>query len=479
MENIHHPVLESIFEFFTNGEKIDRLNIMLINKYCLKLSRNVFYKNKAMFYACYSGNLENLKEILTKYNLDPSSESNYAIILASVYGHLDIVEELLKDERVDPLCLNSSAILGACFGNHVGILKRLIKDDRINIDEIFDLIMKYSMNSCSFDVILELSKYKVGNFPKRLISYVCKHGHLDLLKELLLKGVEIDSSNDKTLIVEACTNGHLEIVKELLKDKRVDPSVSKNFPIVISSCCGHLDIVKELLKDERVNPMEISVFDRSAFQEVLKYGYTDILKEFFKSRKIEIHKGTLTVEKIISLCGPYNSDVLQEILNNWHGSEGFDHAIFRVVLDNKFHLLEVLLKDKRADPSEFDNLPLREACLKGMINFVERLLKDERVDPNSGGGIPLNNACSIGHLGIVKLLLKDKRVNPGNTSLASACRSRNLDIVRVLLKDKRIDPSYNDNEPLRISIKFHSTKIIQELLKDIRVLSILKNHTIY
>ena len=72
----------------------------------------------------------------------------------------------------------------------------------------------------------------------------------------------------------------------------------------------------------------------------------------------------------------------------------------------------MLLADERVDPSDDDNLAIRDASREGHSDVVLRLLQDQRVDPSDFHNEAIRFAAANGHLEIVRILIKDSRVDP-------------------------------------------------------------------
>jgi ankyrin repeat protein len=132
--------------------------------------------------------------------------------------------------------------------------------------------------------------------------------------------------------------------------------------------------------------------------------------------------------------------------------------------------VQILLKDKRVDPSDEDNSSIKLACTFGHYDVAKALLSDPRVcsifqiidynkpkepnytfhyshikvDPSSEGDFALRRSAENGYHKIIKILLKDPRVDASisdDYALKRACRNGHVEVVRVLLTDKRVNPS--------------------------------------
>ena len=131
-------------------------------------------------------------------------------------------------------------------------------------------------------------------------------------------------------------------------------------------------------------------------------------------------------------------------------------------------IVELLLRDSRANPGAFNNFAVRVAADCGHLEVIRALLQDPRVNPGDVDNAALNAASSFGHLEVVRLLLSDPRVDPGSQesfSLALAARYGHLEVVRLLLEDSRVDPGIANNGPLRKAAEYGHLEVVR-LLQD-------------
>ena len=127
-----------------------------------------------------------------------------------------------------------------------------------------------------------------------------------------------------------------------------------------------------------------------------------------------------------------------------------------------------------------DNLPLRLAVKGGHTEIVSLLLSSNYVDPSIRKNEPLRTACRCGHTAIVRLLL-EWHIHAGDSddeAILYSCGGGHLEIVRILLNRQDVDPAKNLNLPLRWAYIRHQMnptnadvkEIIRLLLSDSRVL---------
>ncbi|KAJ3177625.1 hypothetical protein HDU87_004378 [Geranomyces variabilis] len=134
-------------------------------------------------------------------------------------------------------------------------------------------------------------------------------------------------------------------------------------------------------------------------------------------------------------------------------------------------VVELLLRDKRADPSILGNKAVRSASEYGHAAVVDLLLHDERVDPSALDNKAIQLASEKGHAAVVDLLLHDKRVDPSagnNHGIQMASRNGHTATVELLLRDKRADPAAHNSEAIRSASSHGHTAIVELLLRDKR-----------
>jgi Ankyrin repeats (3 copies) len=104
-------------------------------------------------------------------------------------------------------------------------------------------------------------------------------------------------------------------------------------------------------------------------------------------------------------------------------------------------------QDKR-NPMSLPHCSVILASLMGHDKIVEMLLLDKRADPSSYGNFCIDAASTKGHKAVLELLLKDTRVDPSaneHMAIKSAIQNGKTDIVEMLLKDGRTKVSLDSN----------------------------------
>lgn len=119
----------------------------------------------------------------------------------------------------------------------------------------------------------------------------------------------------------------------------------------------------------------------------------------------------------------------------------------------RLDILELLLQYNQYDPSEYNNIAMRSAVVKGHPNVFDRLIKDSRV----------YNTIQI---------WRRNSVSKANELIASGSFHGQIEMVDRLLELPFVDPSADNNRAIQYSIKFgRKPKITNMLFRDIRVYS--------
>jgi ankyrin repeat protein len=170
-----------------------------------------------------------------------------------------------------------------------------------------------------------------------------------------------------------------------------------------------------------------------------------------------------------------DKDKMVYIVNNTNNERIYPY-IFEHSCNNGYtDVVELLLQDKRVDPSVRNNYAIRWASKYGHTDVVELLLQDKRVDPSDGDNEAILYASEKGHTEIVRMLLKDSRVDPSdwdNSAILYASKNGHTEIVKLLLQDKRVDPSAYDNEAIRLASLKGYTEIVELLKKHVAKLEV-------
>lgn len=148
-------ILQEIFQYIPRR---DRLRILLVCKVWCEAGLRVFNpserNNWAIRWACWTGKLNKVKNLLADPRVNPADCNSHALIFACQKGHSVIVQLLLNDGRVDPSAQDGMALLESIQSNYPSITKLLLQDPRVKIsskhleaakksEEISKLLLSY------------------------------------------------------------------------------------------------------------------------------------------------------------------------------------------------------------------------------------------------------------------------------------------------------------------------------------------------
>ena len=209
----------------------------------------------------------------------------------------------------------------------------------------------------------------------KIIRDATESAHVRIV-QLILADRRINPNNDifSECCVYASEKGHAKIVQLLLCDGRADPGFNSNHAIHVASVYGHVEIMRLLLADKRVNP--------------------DLTREF----GIYV-RGAYPVEAT-KLLVMYNRDLTAK-----------SSDLHMAIISGNHVVINVLLGDKRFDPSVDSNAALCCAVRIGYLNAVRLLLADTRVDPTATGAVNLILLAILNRYSkILTVLLSDPRI---------------------------------------------------------------------
>ncbi|KAI9344387.1 ankyrin repeat-containing domain protein [Obelidium mucronatum] len=192
---------------------------------------------------------------------------------------------------------------------------------------------------------------------------------------------------------------------------RVDPSDSANDAIRCASQQGHTEIVKLLLTDPRVDP---SALNNEAIRLASRYGRYE------------------TVELLLSLDSKYKIDPAAANQQSIRHACEVRHSLKEP--NNAGRLVQLLLADRRVDPTVNQSEAFWKAADRGNLEIVKALLEDGRV---TGHFLAALAAASNGHAEVVELLMKDEQVrkeaSESSNILCRAATGGHINVLGVLL----------------------------------------------
>ncbi|KAJ3320705.1 hypothetical protein HDV06_005113 [Boothiomyces sp. JEL0866] len=451
------------------------------------------------------GTLDNVKEYIEKYHVDPSDSDSFSFRVACTKGREDIAEYLFHDRRVDPSADNNYSLRWTSSSGNVFLTKLLLTDIRVDptVDSNYPIRMASSTGNTDL-VEIFLADPRVNPFDEDnyAIRWAASNGHLGVVRLLVKEGRVDPSAANNFSILASSNNGHADVVDYLLQDHRVDPSANGNYAIRFASENGHFSVVERLLKDSRVSPEAeynhaVRIACRKGFLSIVQLLMTDSRVDPSAEQDYAIkwaaQNGHLQIVKLL----------LQHPLVN--PATGNNHAINVASKNGHYEIVSLLFADPRVNPAQDNNYAIRFACKNGHLKVVQLLLTDEQVrenintnyaealrwaaqnghlaileellskttvEPQVLDNFALKACAQYGHVKVLELLLKDPRCDPTadqNNAIRMATDNGHLDVVKILLADPRVDPTDDDNYAIYAAARSGYLEIVRALLADSRL----------
>ncbi|PRP85853.1 putative ankyrin repeat protein [Planoprotostelium fungivorum] len=233
--------------------------------------------------AVEGGNIESLRFLLSRVELNPSREDIKLLSEATKKDSTEIVRLLLNDPRVDPSAADNKAIISAVEHGRTDAVQLLLSDPRVDpsVDDNYPIRYAAVEGHCEI-VRLLLSDPRVDPTADNnyAVRYAADQGHIETVR-LLLSDPRVDPSTDYNYAVgSAAEGGHIETVRLLLTDPRVDPSANGCYSIIHAAGMGHIEVVQLLLADPRV---DLSAQDSMAIVTASKGGNAEIVRLILSS----------------------------------------------------------------------------------------------------------------------------------------------------------------------------------------------------
>lgn len=215
-------------------------------------------------------------------------------------------------------------------------------------------------------------------------------------------------------LYNACVNNDIKLVNKLINDDRVD--INKNSGVAFSKAVlfGHIEIVKLMLANKKLKPQ--------------LGGNSAILRVAIFNNRLEIFKLLLKDRRIQAI--KIHPGVLEETIQ-------FERK----------EMFNILLYQKKLNPSHADQLSLKIACQNDTVYYAEMLLKHKEIDINYFK----NNS---------------DYVNP----LLICVMSGSINVLKIILKHKNIEISEDLEKALDIRLKHLKGREIYKLIQTFRTL---------
>ena len=294
---------------------------------------------------------------------------------------------------------------------------------------------------------------------------------IKLLQNKMLNKM-LDTMFYNKLIKLACEHGHIDIIKILLVDNRIDPFDVESdddymqCPIMLANENFHFDIVKLLLNDTRYNNL-----DRWYYEEYIN----DILYNASENGYINMVK--FVVENYPFCIPKWNDIIIDKYKNNRFidlncAKDYLD--ILQITLSHpNFRLNTADVNNDNFYYNELNEASENDTELLRVLLLIPNIIVDEH---------EINHAVTNNNIENLKLLLAYDGINldreydtdPTRTSIYIAGTFNNIEMIKLLLTAGK-DPSLNENEALLYALENNNLEISKLLMSDTRVINIMYN----
>jgi ankyrin repeat protein len=133
----------TVFFKMAMNNKQPEMVLLLLKDYKINLSYEYYYPNckyrkmeisypEIFNWAVRFNHTEIIEFLLTKKDINPSVDQNYALRTAAEFGHSNLVSLFLNNELVNIYGLTDRSIVVAAKNNHIKVVEILLNDKRIN-----------------------------------------------------------------------------------------------------------------------------------------------------------------------------------------------------------------------------------------------------------------------------------------------------------------------------------------------------------
>jgi ankyrin repeat protein len=231
---------------------------------------------KPLHHAIHGGNMEVIRYLVNEKgailgSIIDTEEGHEAFMFAVTDGHLEVVKYIAENGGEDMMDKENDYDLRplhlACLWGHFDIVKYLVEEQDVYTDAVDGRDGWTGLHYASLCGDLDI------------VRFLAEEHHVDA------ESTEVDGW---TALHCAANTGHVEIVKYLLEQQEVDrdalvKNVDRN-ALHLAASEGCLDIVKYLVEEQGFDIDEVSSDDDTAYHLAAAYGQLDIVKYFIEER---------------------------------------------------------------------------------------------------------------------------------------------------------------------------------------------------
>lgn len=254
-------------------------------------------------------------------------------------------------------------------------------------------------------------------FGNTALTYACKSGHLEIVRELIARGASVNTDDGCTPLYAASSSGHVEVVRELLAHGAWinPPGYYGSEPLRVAQQRRHREVVRllEAHGQEDFSSLHRACRDGNIEEvgQLLARGahLVAYLEDEWRETPLHmaIYNGHLEVVRLLLTHRAFLRD------DNWKG----ESPLFVASESGNLEMVQLLLS---VGESVHDNpSPLFAACAGGHLNIVQELIEvgaDVDFGHEHQGGFggyhisPLQIARDHGHIEVQNLLVANGAV---------------------------------------------------------------------
>ena len=310
------------------------------------------------------------------------------------------------------------------------------------------------------------------------LHYACKHGRLDVIKELVSQyGYDVTQSAP-SLLEMAAKSGYTDIVEYLLsKNAKPFLKTSVTNPLHVAVSHDNLDVVKVLVESNRLRSSSGDREGNTPLHHAAIHGHLSVLTYLTNEANHSISTKNKKGETPLHLAAKHGHFSVLKFLIDEKGCDPTvtcgkigctllhlackcgNLEIVKYLSNEKSCNLESKTyssSKKKSKGTITGRTPLHYASYSGHLELASYLVSGQSCNPlcaDDLGFTPLHLACQEGHFELVQFFVEQAHCEPnsvttedGKSALHLAALSGNLEIVKLLSNIGEFNPSSIDSE---------------------------------
>ena len=425
-------------------------------------------------------------------NFGPWSESDMGSVLCgSIKTHsLEMIKYIIKNRPDVSTIKRYGEYTDACLpligAVHSGaeILKIVLSSESsdTSFDGFFPFYAMLDSNAGAESFRLLLSRtpitdeFKNSGIFGKILSVNRGDDRLEMLRLMVEVGAAITDDGDIVQIIKILEDS--EDV-DLLKLFMGLPSINftseplNGIALDVAARAGDLGLLNDILALNRVDGQQALLPEYIA--DSIKIAIDKKHQNVFQLVKTLLEYGGRAgfFEAGISVLGidSENPRILKLLLR-YDLDFALDHAVLRTAIA-KGSVLAARIILNATDQDNFTGSDIVQLAVRSRSDdMLDLVLRDGRADPGEGNNIALTLASELGLDEQVRMLLDDPRVDPtanSNSAILAASHSGFTNIIDRLLRDIRVDPTDDDNHAIMTAYFMERDDALDMLIKNYKV----------